>query len=345
MEAFHKAESRSRQMNSGQHVLEGIACLETEAWQEALGHFDRAIAMREGTDWKIETSAAWGLAAAHINRSDALRRLNDFPGAIHSLHQAIHAMAHVPLAEHPAYPERLILAWINLATAFGETDRPAPAEEAFSKAFSLLETWGRQTSSSRKFLSAMFHTNRARFHIGMGDAMAAWENAGQSVRLLDSLEQVHEVVSASIRARGILCQSLALILEIPNGANLETDWIARATDAAEEALGLALASKSQSEWIFGLVRYCAKIYRVCQPHFLGQFLIESIPPNPPQELLLEMQTELLLARADLESRVIMNSDDTELVHKETQILSKLRLAEAHFRYHCAARGRNLPCAL
>ncbi len=325
--------------NSGQLVLEGITHLENGSLQTALSLFDQAIAIREASDWQSHPLAAWGLAAAHINRSDALRQIGNLPEAIRSLHNAILAMEHVPLSEHPSYPDRLILAWINLATTHGDLDQTKSSVEAFAKAESLLTAWGSETTPNRKTFAAMFYTNRARFLMGVGQPINAWSDAAHAVRLLDSLGSRQEISSASIHARGILCQALAHILDPPNGEKLETDWIARATDAAEEVLGLARVTNYQGLWLPDLVRYCARIYRICQPHFLGEFLHETFSRDShlakQSDLLREMINELALARSELVVRVLANPHDTELVQRETAILHKIQLAETRLLTHLA----------
>ena len=319
--------------NPGKLVLEGITHLENGSWETALRLFDRAIAIREASDWKNDPPAAWGLAAAHINRSDALRRTGHLPEAILSLHLAILAMDHVPLSGHPSHPDRLILAWINLATAHDDSAQASQATEAFTQAESLLATWGAGSTPNRISLAAMFHANRARFLIGAGKPVASWRDASHAVRLLDSLGSPRGIASACIEARGILCQALALILETPDGTKLETDWIARATDAAEEALALARTTDYHGQWLTGLVRYCAKIYRICQPHFLGEFLLENstLIQNPTH-----ISAEFSLARSELTARVLAAPHDTELVIRETATLRKLQLAETRLLTHPAA---------
>ncbi|MES2982567.1 MAG: hypothetical protein V4727_09665 [Verrucomicrobiota bacterium] len=329
--------------DSSQLVLEGITHLENGSWESALHFFDQAIAIREASDWKSHPLAAWGLAAAYINRSDALRRIDKLPEAILSLDKAILSMDHVQLSNHPSYPDRLILAWINLATAQEELSQPTLSAAAFAKAEDLLTTWGSETTPNRTFLAAMFHTNRARFFIGKGESLAAWTDAATAVRLLNSLGCLQKIAPAAIRARGVLCQALALILEIPNAEKFEADWIARATDAAEEALELARTTNYQGEWLPSLVLYCARIYRICQPHFLGEFLHDTFPQDShlakQPVLLQEMINELAFARSQLVGRVIANSQDTKFVIQETATLHKLQLAETHLLTHPALLQR------
>ncbi len=311
-------------------MLEGIARLEQGDWLTALRHFDRAVELREAQPWRGDVESAWILAAAWINRSDALRFLGQPEEGIHSLDRAIEAMNFVPLSENPAYPNRLILAWINRATACGEIQRADDALAGFSTAENLLAEW-RDTTPERKMLTSMLHANRARVLLDLGRTIDAWHDSQQAVNFLSELEPVAPVIEAAIHARGILCRALALLLDEPRGAEQAEDWIARATDAAEEALALARTSGYRSVWIADLVRYGARIYRICQPHFLGEFIHEWLTANGPlaenDTLKQEMARELLLAQADLEKRVQLHAHDTERVARAIQTLRSLQMAK------------------
>jgi tetratricopeptide (TPR) repeat protein len=318
-------------MESKQHMLEGIARMEAADWAAALGHFERAIELREALPWRGDVESAWVLAAAWINRSDVLRFLGQPENSIHSLDRAIEAMGFVPLAEHPGYANRLLLAWINRATACGDIERTEEALTGFSTAQNLLAEWGESTSPERKLLTSILHANRARVLLNHGRTIDGWHDSQLAVEILDGLEPAPAVAEAAVRARAILCRALALLLDEPRGAELAQDWIARATDATEEALALARASGDRGAWVADLVRYGARIYRICQPHFLGEFIREWTGAGAPlaadQSLRREMANELLLARAGLERRVRRDPHDTEFVARSIRILHTLQLAE------------------
>lgn len=318
-------------MESKRHMLEGIARMEEGDWQTALSHFEQAIELREARPWREDVESAWVLAAAWINRSDVLRFLGRPDEGVRSLDRAIEAMNYVPLDGEPGYANRLILAWINLGSACGECGRTDEALAGFSKAEELFEQFGGASSAERKLMASMLHANRARVLLGAGRTIDGWRDSHSAVSLLDGLEPVAVITEAAIKARGILCQALALLLDEPRGAEQAEDWIARATDAAEEALALARSSGYRGVWISDLVRYGARIYRICQPHFLGEFVREWVTNDAPlagdDALRYEMANELLLARADLERRVRLHSHETELVQRAISILLSLKLAE------------------
>lgn len=319
-------------MESKRHMLDGIASMQDGDFPTALRHFEEAAAIRESQPWHGDPQAAWLLAAAYINRSDVLRFLDRRDDAVHSLDRAILAMDHVPLDQNSHCPDRLILAWINRATTCGELGRPAEALAGFSKAEELLEKWGITLTRERQLLASMLHANRARVLLDLGRSIGGWRSAGTAVDFLKNLDPVGPVAEASIKARGILCHALAMLLDEPGGIELAHDWIATATDSTEEALALIHRSGYRAPWLADFVRYGAKIYRVCQPHFLGEFIREWITGDGPlaadDVLKKEMSRELLFAKAELEHRVRLRPHDTEHVQRAISTLSSLQRAEA-----------------
>lgn len=308
-------------------MIAGIARLQEGDWDTSLGHFDRAVELRLSGPWSEDPRSAWVLAAAWINRSDALRPLGRTLEAIESLDRAIDAMHHVPLEGNPGYVDRLILAWINRATACGEIGRNDEAFEAFSKAGKLLENHHTPPANSRRLLAAMLHANRARLLLDLGNPLDGWKESRSAVALTPAVDATDESAIAAIRARGIHCRALAMLLDDPARDRLEQDWIARATDLVEEALTLVRNTGYQGEWIDDLICYGARIYRVCQPHFLAEFIRESSPLAPNRKLRRQLSSELLFAKADLERRVREQAHDSSLVARETRLLANLQRLE------------------
>lgn len=318
-------------MHARQHMLDGIARMNERDWPTALDHFEQAAEIRQAGSWRDDPDAAWVLAAAWINRSDVLRHLGRTGEAILSLDRAIDAMAHIPLEKNPDCADRLILAWINRGTACGEAGNTTESLVGFSEAETLWERWGGGISPGRLLMASMLHANRARVLLDLGHAADGWQSACTAVRLLENLELDGTIAEASIKARGILCHALAMMLDEPGGIDQAKDWIAVATDSAEEALTLTRATGYRGEWVPDLVRYGAKIYRVCQPHFLGEFIRDWVTGDSPlasdQNLKREMANELLLAKVELESRVRLRPHDTGYVERALQVLASLQLAE------------------
>lgn len=306
----------------------GIGLLKRGDPVEALPHFDAAIGLRERLPWQSDSAAAWMLAAAWLNRGDALHGTGDrsnFRAAIAAWDNTIVVMNHVPLENDPAFPERLILAWINRAGCCYELGEEAEGGKSFARASALLDEWGRGVTPTRDFLEAMGLVNQARVLVDRGNHRQAWVDTGKAVVILTRLG----AESALLKAWSLQCRSLANMLGDRSGECIPDDWIARATDAVEEALALAKAGGYTDGWLADLVRYGAKIYRVCQPHFLAEFLCDCLADGPyaqDGELLDEMGKVLLLAQAELEQRVLAAAEDTGYVQGQIEILKSFQWA-------------------
>jgi tetratricopeptide (TPR) repeat protein len=324
--------SSARQAEANALTLAGIAQMEAGQWRSALEKFDAAIALRESMDWQNEPLVAWGLAAGWLNRGDALYFSGKTGESLASLDRAIEVMAVLPLAENAAYVDRLLLAWINRGTRAGEFGRNDLAEVSFAAAQALFEAWGRETHDARRLLVAMFHGNRARWCLSKGEPAVALADARLAIRVLTpvSLERP-EVARAAVLARGVICRVLAALLEMPDGAELSSDWIAEATDATEEALALVKRHGFVGELVADLVRYGALIYRTCQPQFLGEFVCEWLSVNAlwgDASLRQEMLGSLQFARAQAEARLLGAPHDDDHVARQTRLIRGLLAAEA-----------------
>lgn len=309
--------------------------MEGGRWGEALEKFEAAITLREAMDWRNDPLVAWGLAAGWLNRGDALYFSGETGESLASLDRAIEVMAVLPLAENPAYVDRLLLAWINRGTRAGEFGRNDQAEASFDASESLLKTWGREAHDARRLLAAMFHSNRARWYLSRGEAIAALGDARRAIEVLSPVAMDQpEVAKAAVVARGVLCRGLAALLEVPGGTGLSEDWIAEATDAAEEALALVKRHGFSGELVTDLVRYGALIYRTCQPHFLGEFVCEWLSIDAlrgDEALRREMLDSLAFARAQAEARVLGVPHDDEHVARQTALIRSFQSAEARLR--------------
>jgi tetratricopeptide (TPR) repeat protein len=313
-------------MEARRHMLEGIFRLNSGDFKTALHHFEQAVDIRTSLPWRQQPESAWLLAAAWINRSDVLRILGQTQEAIDSLDLAIDAMSHVPVGQHPAYLDRLILAWINRGTACGEASRLSEAFDGFTKAEALLGS-----TSGGNLLASMLHGNRAKLLLDTGYAFEGWKDAEMSVERLRHLITTEDIAEVSIKARGILCRALAMVLDDPEAMKQAGDWIAKATDAVEEALALVRSFDYRGTWTDDLVRYGAKIYRICQPQFLSEFLCEWLVGEGPlatnTALKKDMDQELVLAMAELHRRVVSQSHDTEFVHRSMEILGSMQYGQ------------------
>ncbi|MBK1883737.1 hypothetical protein JIN85_15065 [Luteolibacter pohnpeiensis] len=307
-------------------MQEGLRLAARNEWVSALAQFDESLAVRSSWQWQSDPHLAWLLAAVWTNRADALVRLGLESQALESLDRGIEVLKHTDLAENPAHLERWILALIQRATLLVDTACYDRSQEDFREAETALLRFG-----DRGFLSALLRLNRARLELHLGKPVESWEDAEAAIEILKRLPPVPEVIEAGIKARSIGCRALAMLLELPDGLERVGDWIAKATDLTEEALAWVRASGFRGPWIADLVRYGAKIYRACQPQFLGAFATEWVGSEGPLagdlELKREMRNEILLAKAEVEARVYRAAHDREWVERQTRVLKSLQAGE------------------
>lgn len=308
-------------------MAEGFAFFEVGDFVKAEECFREAGEMRDNMPWREEAEAAWMRAAAWVNHGDAIMRAGDagrFAEAMESMDKCIETMEGMVLEEHPAFVERLALAWMHRGTLCGETGDAEGAEDGFSKAEILLRKYGGEERMESRHLAGMLMVNRARMRLKVGLVKEAVADARVGVGILNGVADAR----AAVRARAVLCETLAALLDLPGGLDGVEDWIAEATDAVEEALAIVRKTGVKEAAAADLVRYGAKIYRVCQPVFLGEFLVEWLCGEGPlagdSKLKAEMKGEILLAKVELERRVLGAPHETEFVEGQTRVLRKLQ---------------------
>ncbi len=304
----------------------------------ALPSFERAIALRLKLPLDDSRRYRWGLAGAFMNRADVLTRLEG-PGA-EARAACDLAIAHLSaLTTTPDFdlPQRLGLAWTQRGLV-AET-----AEEAircFTSATEVLAS----PANPRQALTrghALLHRGIARLNRA-GDPAAA---AVDAVAVLESAradEQVFPAVAElALHARHLLCRALCHSLEEHGDSSAVTgDWIGDATDAIEEGLSLDRHWSSRGVISFRplacqLFVLGLRIYRVCQPHFLAGFILDTLDPArapdvPPYGA--DFLTAAALAiKQGLDDAVLRAAAATlnpERLQKELAILQALRDADA-----------------
>lgn len=209
---------------------------------ESVAAYDAAIALLQ----KLPASdpvAGNSLGAAWMNRGHALAQQDDAtqPAAVLSYQEAIAVLQKLPVAEHRSARINLAAAWMNLANAL------------------LLLTPPRAT-----------------------EARVAAQNALALTHAQDSSDQI--IADIALKARRVQCDALGQLLVTASTRREPTQPLATAAaDAADQGLALV------RHWEFHGVRHyrpvAARLYRfgarlglIHQPHFLAEFLLESIDP-------------------------------------------------------------------
>jgi tetratricopeptide (TPR) repeat protein len=179
------------------------------------------------------------LGAALLNRGHAQLVAGDSSATIASFEQAIACLAELPLDDHPAYRLNLAGAWANLA----HVELEASPGRARIDAQTALGLVAGGASTDLAFAEMSLRARRALVS-ALGKLLVAAEVAREPITGLAS-----EAGDA-----------------IDDGLALARQWEARGTDRLRP---LALR----------LFRFGAHFYRVNQPHFLADFLLENIDPE------------------------------------------------------------------
>lgn len=263
----------------------GIALLsinDPERLPVALEAFDQAITLRSDLPLEEEPLFRWGLSAALMNRGDVLHRLGErSEEAVAAYDTALSHLEKLPHQENPAYRQRLALAWANRGLVV--TD-PTEARKCFDECIALMA----EPQDPQQLLTLCNATlNRGRHSLQvLGDTNATAADARQVLAYLTPHERNHPApAELALQARHLLSHALVTWLDgSRQGPGIAEDWIGDATDTVEEALeverfweqqGLqALRPLASDLFELGL-----HVYRVCQPHFLADFMVESLDPE------------------------------------------------------------------
>ncbi len=275
----------------------GLALLDTRspaALTEAVACFDRAIDLRRRLPLDTMPALRYGLAAGWLNRGDALTRLggeDDLEAALAAFDEALRLLAVLPLDDDPRVRRRVAIAWHNRGLALQAQGgaRVGDAQRCFERATVLLEDPRAAVIPDRALLLATAWTNLA-------NAWLADETAEAAPRAKDGAERAMAMVDPSatradvsvaeiaIKARHVLCQAIALLLsDMPLDDETTRAYVGAATDAVDE--GLAIARHWEQHGVdrfrslaYDLVRFGARAYRLYQPQFLSEFVLENLDP-------------------------------------------------------------------
>jgi hypothetical protein len=264
-----------------------------EAVTEALGCFDRALALRSGLPIDEAPVLRYGLAACWLNRADALMRLGggaQIADALLAFDEGIALLRDLPLDEDARFPRRLAMAHHNRGLALQVQGRPvAEAIAAFTDAMTILDSDRAAQIPDRQYLRAVVWMNfaNARASEATAESQAfARDAALRAIALVADLE-AHDVDAAEVglKARHLLCQTIATRLSRP-AATDETmpDDVHEATDLADEGLGLVRRWEQNGvvrfrAIAFDLFRFGARVYARYQPQFLNEFVLDNLDPG------------------------------------------------------------------
>ncbi len=274
-------DSEQKNAEASTWMKRGIALLNEntrESLTESLPWFDRAIELRRSLPLRENSWFGYVLAAGWMNRGDALTRLGspeNLTDARRAYDEALTVLATLPLDANPLYRTRLTIAWLNRGITLQQQANFSEAVRSFDEAIAAGQT-------ENDAIVAAAHANRGNALLALIPPRAneARESAQQAIRLLAGSEE-RDLIAAEtgLKARHVLCRAIAHQLV----ENKTSELISTATDAVDDALKLARSWEARGvtqfrELMNELFRFGARAYQLHQPHFLMEFLLETLDP-------------------------------------------------------------------
>lgn len=257
----------------------------------ALTCYDDAIAaLRVFTPDDVEARRALGVA--WMNRGNALQKtIRGSDGgerpeagpAVAAYDEAIALLGTLPPAV-AAYRNHLGAAWLNRGHALIGSDDTAAAR-SFQQSIAILRELPLGESPAYRLNLAGAWINLA--HVEIAAAPVRAHAAATEALKLVSFSALDDLASAemSLRARRAAVMALGELLRVAESAREPIDALAaEASDAIDD--GLALARRWEGgdggrlrPLALRLFRLGAQVYRLHQPHFLAEFLLENLAPG------------------------------------------------------------------
>ena len=258
---------------------------------DAIAAYDRAIALLRSSGSSREIADRRALGIAWMNRGNALQKLpassherervdseSTHPDVLAAYDAAIALFETLPYETDPAFRNHLGAAWLNRGHALLVANRLADAAHSFEQAIALLQTLPLETDPYYRLNLSGAQTNlaHATFATTPERALAATRAALETLR---DVERAHDAFAAmSLRARRAMVMAIG---EILRRGSQETALANEATDAIEDGLALMRDYETRGNPTLRplaarLFQLGAQIYRIHQPHFLAEFVLESL---------------------------------------------------------------------
>lgn len=272
----------------------GIALLNeggSENLAESIRSFDNAIECRRTFPPSADPWIRYGLAAGWMNRGDALTRLgkpNHLGLALAAYDEALGILLSLPAEQDSAFRQRTAIAWMNRGITLQAFATEAASREAihsFEQAATCLES-SADTGESAPIRAAvsMNHAN-ALLQSETPNPVQACTSARKAISCSDGVERQRlRSAEVGLKARYILCQALSWLIEEHPDNGTRAPLFAEATDAVDQGMELirhwnASGSPLSQSIANDLFRFGARVYRAYQPHFLTEFLLETLEPQ------------------------------------------------------------------
>lgn len=266
------------------HMSRGIALLtqgDEASLATALSDFDRAIELRKDLPFDETPMFRWGLSAGYLNRADVLLRTERREEAVAAFDDGIEQLRQLPYDSNPPILQRYALAWANRGLA---VDDPAEARRCFDECIALLK----EPQDPQQLLTlsnALLNRGRHALQVAE-DCEVTAADARRVIELMSPHERNHPApAEMALQARHLLAHALCTWLDgSRKGPGLAEDWIGDTTDTVEEALAVERhweqhGFKALRPLAGDLFELGLHVYRVCQPHFLADFMVEAMDPD------------------------------------------------------------------
>ena len=339
---------------------------------EAVRSYECAIAVLAALP-PSDPAIARDLAVAHMNRGNALQKIltaESLPAAVAAYDQAIAIFRAPPLGATASGQNALGAAWMNRGHALHRQATPeAIAEAAHShrQAIMILQELPLNPGDDTPVEAALNHRlNLAGAWVNLASVLLASpalperfhlarEASAQTIGIVsaDDLASQHPVAAElSLLGRRARCDALGQLLPAaPDTATTEA-LAAEASDIVDDGLALARLWEQRGVSQFRplsarLYHFGAQLYRLNQPHFLAEFLLEHLDPaqspgaTPDDPTLHAIAAETIAAtlRTLRAPRMIREADAATL--RQVDTLRDLQAAEQRL---AALRQAHLPSA-
>jgi tetratricopeptide (TPR) repeat protein len=323
-----------------------------DSLKEAVRCFGEAVALRRELPLDANPSYRWGLTASLMNRGDGLTRMAQpelFPEALQCYDEAIAHLRQLPFDEHGGTRSRLAIALMNRGITWqchATPEGAAEAVRAFEDCMALLREASAAEDSEHDGILACALMNHGNSLLSCEPpvAMQARDSAREAVNMVANSEREDPTSGeVGIKGRHLLCRVLAFMLDHPPaGGPVSQDWVTEATDAADEGMELARHWNQQGVTYFqplagDLFRFGSRIYQVSQPHFLAEFLLDSLDPDrspgaPVRDpYMFHIAGESLWNAVVEIEKAVPRASDPEQREALLEVLGELQAAEARLR--------------
>lgn len=248
----------------------------------ALVCYNETIALLRLRDLR-EVEVRRQLGVAWMNRGNVLQKQNHSTAAISAYNVAISILRDLPPL--PAHRNHLGAAWLNRGHAYLNGDEMAPEHEpvySFEQAIGILADLPLDENLSYRINLAGAWANLAHTQLTAAPARAR-QAAEMALRLLGPTAVDHmSSALMSLRARRTLVLALGELLGALENVGTSVEPLANeAIDVVEEGLTIARTWVSRDlapllPCTLRLFRLGAQLYRMHQPHFLAEYLLENL---------------------------------------------------------------------